>query len=134
MRQIQKNSSLYLEKTLRRSMAFTAICWLPCRAGNNASYGTFFRVSVYIIDNTQKSKLMSLPKEPRQIMINLMYLVLTAMLALNVTSEILHAFKVLSKSLDASNVAIDNKTNATYQAFLENEKAPGKYERVHPYR
>ena len=36
---------------------------------------------------------MSLPKEPRQLMINLMYLVLTAMLALNVSSEILHAFK-----------------------------------------
>ncbi len=77
---------------------------------------------------------MSIPKEPRQIMINLMYLVLTAMLALNVTSEILNAFKVLSRSLDASNTAIDFKTSATYQAFLENEKAPGRYERVHPYR
>ena len=32
---------------------------------------------------------MSIPKEPRQIMINLMYLVLTAMLALNVSSEII---------------------------------------------
>jgi len=36
---------------------------------------------------------MSIPKEPRQIMINLMYLVLTALLALNVSNEILNAFK-----------------------------------------
>ena len=34
---------------------------------------------------------MALPKEPRQIMINLMYLVLTAMLALNVSAEIMNA-------------------------------------------
>ena len=36
---------------------------------------------------------MALPKEPRQKMINLMYLVLTALLALNVSAEILNAFK-----------------------------------------
>ncbi len=35
---------------------------------------------------------MALPKEPRQKMINIMYLVLTALLALNVSSEILNAF------------------------------------------
>jgi len=38
---------------------------------------------------------MALPAEPRQKMINLMYLVLTALLALNVSSEILNAFKVV---------------------------------------
>jgi hypothetical protein len=42
---------------------------------------------------------MSLPKEPRQKMINLMYLVLTALLALNVSSEILNAFKTVNNSL-----------------------------------
>jgi len=36
---------------------------------------------------------MSLPKEPRQKMINMMYLVLTALLALNVISEILNALR-----------------------------------------
>ena len=45
---------------------------------------------------------MALPKEPRQKMINIMYLVLTALLALNVSSEILNAFKVVDKSLITS--------------------------------
>jgi gliding motility-associated protein GldM len=40
---------------------------------------------------------MSIPKEPRQLMINLMYLVLTAMLALNVSAEIINAFFALDK-------------------------------------
>ena len=41
---------------------------------------------------------MSLPKEPRQKMINMMYLVLTALLALNVSAEILNAFKTVNRS------------------------------------
>ncbi len=55
---------------------------------------------------------MALPKEPRQKMINMMYLVLTAMLALNVSSEILNAFKVVDKSLQnsSSNITIANNT------------------------
>ena len=40
---------------------------------------------------------MSLPKEPRQKMINMMYLVLTALLALNVSVEILNAFKTVNE-------------------------------------
>lgn len=51
---------------------------------------------------------MALPKEPRQKMINMMYLVLTAMLALNVSAEILNAFKTVNNSLLNSNVVIDN--------------------------
>ena len=39
---------------------------------------------------------------PRQKMINMMYLVLTAMLALNVSSEILKAFHKLETSLENS--------------------------------
>ena len=50
---------------------------------------------------------MALPKEPRQKMINMMYLVLTALLALNVSSEILNAFKTVNNSLDKSNAIID---------------------------
>lgn len=42
---------------------------------------------------------MSIPKEPRQLMINLMYLVLTAMLALNVSAEVMNAFKTIDDSL-----------------------------------
>jgi gliding motility-associated protein GldM len=46
---------------------------------------------------------MALPKEPRQKMINIMYLVLTAILALNVSSEILNAFKTIEDSFAKSN-------------------------------
>lgn len=77
---------------------------------------------------------MSIPKEPRQLMINLMYLVLTALLALNVSNEILNAFKTLSVSIDRSNVSITQKTNEVYQAIIENEKAPGQAEKVRPFR
>ncbi|MEM6395811.1 MAG: GldM family protein [Bacteroidota bacterium] len=47
---------------------------------------------------------MSIPKEPRQLMINIMYLVLTAMLALNVSAEVMNAFFTLD---DGNNNAID---------------------------
>lgn len=61
---------------------------------------------------------MALPKEPRQKMINLMYLVLTALLALNVSSEILNAFKVVDKSLTTSNENL-NLANQTLFTSLE---------------
>src|SRR5215510_3565424 len=57
---------------------------------------------------------MGLPKEPRQKMINMMYLVLTALLALNVSSEILNAFKTVNTSIAKSNAVIDKKNNDTY--------------------
>ncbi len=63
---------------------------------------------------------MSLPKEPRQKMINLMYLVLTALLALNVSAEILNAFKIVDNSLTNTNATI-NQSTATILASL-NEK------------
>jgi len=77
---------------------------------------------------------MSIPKEPRQIMINLMYLVLTALLALNVSNEILNAFKVLAKGISDSNVSIDKKTTEVYDQIKENEKQTGQAEKVRPYR
>src|ERR1700739_266385 len=49
---------------------------------------------------------MSLPKEPRQKMINIMYLVLTALLALNVSAEILNAFKTVNNSLVTSSTSL----------------------------
>ena len=77
---------------------------------------------------------MSIPKEPRQIMINLMYLVLTALLALNVSNEILNAFKTLSSSINKSNESIDQKTVELYNEIKANEQKPGQEEKVKPFR
>jgi len=63
---------------------------------------------------------MSLPREPRQKMINMMYLVLTALLALNVSSEILNAFKTVNKSLENTNATVD-KSTATIMKSLEDK-------------
>ncbi|MEM1326484.1 MAG: gliding motility protein GldM [Bacteroidota bacterium] len=51
---------------------------------------------------------MSIPKEPRQLMINLMYLVLMALLALNVSAEIINAFFQIDKGIAKSNQIIDD--------------------------
>lgn len=61
---------------------------------------------------------MALPKEPRQKMINLMYLVLTALLALNVSSEIINAFRTVNNSLEQTNRVVDVSTQ-TYMSSLE---------------
>jgi gliding motility-associated protein GldM len=74
-----------------------------------------------------------MPKEPRQLMINLMYLVLTALLALNVSNEILHAFKVINESVSSSNEAIVDKNKKVYAAFDENENQEGQRDRVKPF-
>jgi gliding motility-associated protein GldM len=76
---------------------------------------------------------MSVPKEPRQLMINLMYLVLTAMLALNVSSEILHAFKIINQSITQSNTSINSKNNELHLAFDANEARPEAHDRVKEY-
>ncbi|MFI5153436.1 MAG: gliding motility protein GldM [Chitinophagales bacterium] len=67
---------------------------------------------------------MALPKEPRQKMINMMYLVLTAMLALNVSAEILNAFKTVNGSITNSNTVITEKNAITYKSFDEKLKDP----------
>ncbi|MDP4710469.1 MAG: gliding motility protein GldM [Saprospiraceae bacterium] len=59
---------------------------------------------------------MSIPKEPRQLMINLMYLVLTALLALNVSAEVMNAFFTLDKGIKNSNDIVQN----TNQTILNN--------------
>jgi len=76
---------------------------------------------------------MSLPKEPRQLMINLMYLVLTAMLALNVSSEILHAFEVINESISSSNKSIEAKNDEIYKSFQSKEDDPVTRERIKKY-
>lgn len=60
---------------------------------------------------------MSIPKEPRQQMINMMYIVLTALLALNVSAEVLNAFKLVSDGMNTSNSAIIEKNAQVLKAF-----------------
>ena len=48
---------------------------------------------------------------PRQKMINMMYLVLTALLAMNVSKEILNAFVTVNHSIEHSNQVISDKNN-----------------------
>lgn len=60
---------------------------------------------------------MSLPKEPRQKMINIMYLVLTALLALNVSSEILNAFKTIDESFATSNKGLSTRSTKIINDF-----------------
>lgn len=72
---------------------------------------------------------MALPKEPRQKMINMMYLVLTALLALNVSSEILNAFVTVNTSIGKSNDVITDKNDVTYKSFaskLSDEQTKAK--------
>lgn len=73
---------------------------------------------------------MSIPKEPRQLMINLMYIVLTAMLALNVSAEILNAFLSMDKSISESN-SIMNMSNEKLMASIT-EQAEA-YSQFKPY-
>jgi len=65
---------------------------------------------------------MSIPKEPRQLMINIMYLVLTAMLALNVSAEIFNAFKIVDKGLIKSNHALEESNEALPEAIRDGAK------------
>src|SRR5689334_15405931 len=57
---------------------------------------------------------MGLPKEPRQKMINMMYLVLTALLALNVSAEILNAFKTVNNSISKANDVLTSNNDGLY--------------------
>lgn len=52
-------------------------------------------------------------------MINLMYLVLTALLALNVSAEILNAFKTVERSLDTTNTTINQSTSTILASLQE---------------
>lgn len=73
---------------------------------------------------------MALPKEPRQKMINIMYLVLTAILALNVSAEILNAFKVVDSSLGKSNAAIDASNKTLFESLKAKMDDPANKEKA----
>ncbi len=60
---------------------------------------------------------MSIPKEPRQLMINLMYLVLTAMLALNVSAEIINAFFALDKGNNTAMQIVNQQLDETEKSL-----------------
>ncbi len=54
---------------------------------------------------------------PRQKMIGMMYLVLTALLALNVSKEILNAFVIIEDGLNVTNKNFDSKNELLYSKF-----------------
>ena len=58
-------------------------------------------------------------ESPRQKMINLMYLVLLAMLALNVSSDVLKGFSLVDESLDRSTANATMQNQAIYQNFAD---------------
>lgn len=67
----------------------------------------------------------------RQKMINIMYLVLLAMLALNVSDTILNAFKNINDSLDASKTNVSTSLDQLFSAF-QNTELKNKPERAQP--
>ncbi|MGM0532310.1 MAG: gliding motility protein GldM [Bacteroidota bacterium] len=54
---------------------------------------------------------------PRQKMIGMMYLVLTAMLALNVSAEVLDAFRLVNEGIKSTTENFSKKNEATYKEF-----------------
>jgi gliding motility-associated protein GldM len=54
---------------------------------------------------------------PRQKMINMMYLVLTALLAMNVSAEVLEAFKLVEAGIENSNTVLKDKVTFVDEAF-----------------
>lgn len=67
------------------------------------------------------------PETPRQKMIGMMYLFLTAMLALNVSGELLQAFDALDKGFNHSRETVERKNEVLYTEFkTANENNPGK--------
>ncbi|MBD0832835.1 type IX secretion system motor protein PorM/GldM [Aestuariibaculum sediminum] len=69
---------------------------------------------------------------PRQKMINLMYLIFIAMLALNMSKEVLSAFGLMNEKLSESNEATTMR-NASFMASLE-QKATDQKEKYEPLK
>ena len=65
---------------------------------------------------------------PRQKMINLMYLIFIAMLALNMSKEVLSAFGILNNKILESNQITDNRNEISFNQLSQKAKdQPGKY-------
>ena len=56
---------------------------------------------------------------PRQKMIGMMYLVYTALLAMNVSKDILDAFDTVNSCVQTTNITLSNQINQKYAAFEE---------------
>ena len=56
---------------------------------------------------------------PRQKMIGMMYLVYTALLAMNVSKDILDAFDTVNAGVQTTNITLSNQINQKYAAFEE---------------
>jgi gliding motility-associated protein GldM len=68
---------------------------------------------------------------PRQKMINMMYLVLTALLALNVSKEVLNSFFEVNKGIERTTTNFNAKNASTYSAFKNAaSNNPEKYQEV----
>ena len=59
---------------------------------------------------------------PRQKMIGMMYLVLTALLALNVSKEVLDAFVIVDTGLHVTNESFQNKIDYVKEFFNNSHK------------
>ncbi len=75
------------------------------------------------------------PETPRQKMIGMMYLVLTAMLALNVSTDVLNGFKAVDDGLHRSVYAMETRNNTMLQIFetaaaLNPEKNQASYDKA----
>ena len=57
------------------------------------------------------------PETPRQKMIGMMYLVLTAMLALNVSADVLNGFTLVHASLNESKSTTEMQNTILYGQF-----------------
>ena len=71
------------------------------------------------------------PETPRQRMIGMMYLVLTAMLALNVSKDILDAFVVVNEAMEQTTGNFESKVSQSYALF--NEAEEGEPQKVKPF-
>ncbi|MFT3737340.1 MAG: gliding motility protein GldM [Breznakibacter sp.] len=78
------------------------------------------------------------PETPRQKMIGMMYLFLTAMLALNVSGELLKAFELVDKSIQQTTKTIQAKNQNLYRDLqndaANNERAKEPWERAKQIR
>lgn len=63
------------------------------------------------------------PISPRQKMINLMYVVLMAMLALNVSTEVLNGFSIVEESLNRTTASSNRENQSIYNDFASQMKS-----------
>ncbi len=106
---------------------WSLVCWVMVISDQ----ASVISAQLPVPSNKKTYLLMSIPKEPRQLMINLMYLVLTAMLALNVSAEVLHAFMSMDKSLNQSSSLVGNSNDQLLNAISAHAEAYSQYE---PYK